>query len=116
MHRSLKNQTFQLNEGQITIYKANPINQFNEFTAIAHEFKDDLQSGMFANETLLTELGISAGDKVVLSTNGTEIEVNVYSDNQVSGKIAYVSTFEKELNTKALFTGYRFTSANVKKV
>ncbi|WP_428026179.1 NADH-quinone oxidoreductase subunit G [Arcobacter sp.] len=113
---SKENQTFQLNEGQITIYKANPINQFNEFTAIAHEFKDDLQSGMFANETLLTELGISAGDKVVLSTNGTEIEVNVYSDNQVSGKIAYVSTFEKELNTKALFTGYRFTSANVKKV
>ncbi|PLY08759.1 MAG: ferredoxin [Arcobacter sp.] len=111
-----QNQTFEITDEQITIYKANPINQFNEFTAIAHEFKDDLESGMFANETLLAELELSVGDKVLLSANGCEIQVNVYADNQVSGKIAYVSTFEKELNTKALFTGYRFTSANVKKV
>jgi len=107
--------SFDLSEGQITIYRANPINQFNEFTAIAHEFKDDLQSGLFANEKFLEELELACGDKVVLSANGVDIEVNVYSDNQVSGEIAYVSTFEKNLNTKALFDGYRFTSANVKK-
>mgnify|MGYP000421582210 CR=1 FL=1 len=71
---------------------------------------------MFANEAFLEELELSVGNKVLLSANGSEIEVNVYADNQVSGKIAYVSTFEKELNTKALFDGYRFTSANVKKV
>jgi NADH-quinone oxidoreductase subunit G len=111
-----QNTSFELTDEQITIYKANPINQFNEFTAIAHEFKDDLQSGMFANETFLSKLELSPGDKVLLSANGIEIEVNVYTDNQVSGEIAYVSTFEKELNTKALFDGYRFTSANVKKV
>jgi NADH-quinone oxidoreductase subunit G len=111
-----QNVSFELSSGQIAIYKANPINQFNEFTAIAHEFKDDLQSGMFANEAFLSELELSDGDKVLLSANGTEIQINVYADNQVSGKIAYVSTFEKDLNTKALFDGYRFTSANVKKV
>jgi NADH-quinone oxidoreductase subunit G len=109
-------QNFEVGLKEITIYKANPINQFNEFTAIAHEFKDDLQSGMFANESFLSELELSDGDKVILSANGNEIQVNVYSDNQVSGKIAYVSTFEKELNTKALFNGYRYSSANVKKV
>ncbi len=108
--------SFDLAEGEITIYRANPINQFNEFTAIAHEFKDDLQSGLFANEKFLEKLELSCGDKVVLSANGVDIEVSVYSDNQVSGEIAYVSTFEKNLNTKALFDGYRFTSAIVKKV
>jgi len=111
-----QNQSFEVSSEEITIYRANPINQFNEFTAIAHEFKDDLQSGMFANEAFLSELELSDGDKVILSANGNEIQVNVYSDNQVSGKIAYVSTFEKELNTKALFNGYRYSSANVKKV
>jgi NADH-quinone oxidoreductase subunit G len=111
-----QNASFEVASSEITIYKANPINQFNEFTAIAHEFKDNLESGMFANEAFLEELELSVGNKVLLSANGSEIEVNVYADNQVSGKIAYVSTFEKELNTKALFAGYRFTSANVKKV
>ncbi|ADG94621.1 NADH:ubiquinone oxidoreductase, subunit G, iron-sulfur binding protein [Arcobacter nitrofigilis DSM 7299] len=111
-----QNVSFEVASSEITIYKANPINQFNEFTAIAHEFKDNLESGMFANEAFLEELELSAGDKVLLSANGTEVEVSVYTDNQVSGKIAYVSSFEKELNTKALFSGYRFTSANVKKV
>ncbi|OUR70710.1 ferredoxin, partial [Arcobacter sp. 31_11_sub10_T18] len=37
-------------------------------------------------------------------------------DNQISGEIAYVSTFDKSINTSALFDTYRYNSATIKKV
>ncbi|XPV52543.1 MAG: hypothetical protein ACNI3H_09245 [Halarcobacter ebronensis] len=45
--------TISSGEDEIIIYKANPINQFNEFTAIAHEFKDDLQSGILSLKSFI---------------------------------------------------------------
>ena len=36
-----------LQDDEIIIYKANPINQFNEFTAIAHEFKENFKMEYF---------------------------------------------------------------------
>jgi len=98
------------------IYKANPINQFNEFTAIAHEFKDDVKTGLFANATLLASLEVKEGDKVKVDANGVSLELEVIIDNQISGDIAYVSTFDKSINTSELFDGYRFNSAAIKKV
>ena len=98
------------------IYKANPINQFNEFTAIAHEFKDDVKTGLFANAKFLESLELSAGNKVIVEANGTSIELEVIIDNQISGDISYVSTFDKKINTSALFNNYRFNSAVIKKV
>ena len=98
------------------IYKANPINQFNEFTAIAHEFKDDAKTGIFANAKYFESLEVAAGGKVEVHANGTVMELEAIIDNQISGNIAYVSTFDKSINTKELFSGYRFSSAIVKKV
>ena len=98
------------------IYRANPINQFNEFTAVAHEFKDNAKSGLFANSKLLETLELKEGDKVQVEANGISCELEVLVDNQTSGDIAYVSTFDKSLNTQELFDGYRFNSAVIKKV
>ena len=98
------------------IYKANPINQFNEFTAIAHEFKDDAKTGLYANAKLLESLEIKEGDKVLVDANGISLELEAIIDNQISGDISYVSTFDKSINTGELFDGYRFNSASIKKV
>ena len=111
-----QNLNFEIKENETLIYKANPINQFNEFTAIAHEFKNDLQTGLFANAKFLEVLEISEGDKVLVEANGIEVELNVNIDNQVSGEIAYISTFEKNCESKKLFDGYRFQQATIKKV
>lgn len=108
--------TFNVNEGEIVIYKANPINQFNEFTAIAHEFAPSLEKGLFANEKFLESLELSKDDKVKLSANGIELILDVNVDNQVSGEIAYVSTFEKDCTSRKLFSGYRFQTAKCEKV
>ncbi len=107
--------TLDLNEDEMIIYRANPINQFNEFTAIAHEFASDLESGLFASKEFFEKLELEKGDKVNVSSNGTSLELNVYCDEQINGEIAYVSTFQKDLATKSLFEQYRYSKAVVKK-
>ena len=105
----------EVDENEIIIYRANPINQFNEFTAIAHEFAEDLQSGIFASKSLLDNLELSDGDSVKINSNGVEMDLNIYCDNQIAGDIAYVSTFLKDLDTQSLFNTYRYSKAVIKK-
>ncbi|TLP38558.1 NADH-quinone oxidoreductase subunit G [Arcobacter arenosus] len=107
--------TLELNEDEMIIYRANPINQFNEFTAIAHEFASDLESGFFASKSLFEKLGLEKGDKVNVSSNGTSLELNAFCDEQIDGEIGYVSTFQKDLATKSLFEQYRYSKAVIKK-
>jgi len=102
-------------ENETIIYRANPINQFNEFTAIAHEFAENLQSGIFASKELLEKLELSEGDSALVNSNGVELNLNVYCDNQIAGDIAYVSTFQKDLDTRSLFDTYRYSKAVIKK-
>ena len=102
-------------ENETIIYRANPINQFNEFTAISHEFVDDLQSGIFVSESLFAKLELEKDNKVKVNSNGVEMELNIYCDNQIAGDIAYVSTFQKDLDTQNLFDTYRYSKAVIKK-
>jgi NADH-quinone oxidoreductase subunit G len=97
------------------IYKANPINQFNEFTAKSEEFKDDIV-GLYMSKDALEIYKVSEHDIVEVKTSKASIKLNVRVDNQLAGKIAYVPTFDKEINTDALFESYRFTNAKIKKV
>ena len=104
-----------LEQDEIFIYKANPINQFNEFTAIAHEFKENLQDGIFFSKTAFEKLELQKGDKVKVLANNQELELNAYIDIQIAGNIAYVSTFMKNSLSNALFNIYRFNKAKVAK-
>lgn len=109
------NETLELEENETIIYRANPINQFNEFTAKAHEFAENLESGLFASKALYEKLGLEKGDKVVVKSNGKELELDAYCDEQIAGEIAYVSTFQKDLDTRSLFDTYRYSKAVIKK-
>jgi len=106
----------ELNENEIVIYKANPINQFNEFTAISHEFKDNLQSGIFFSTTMFEKLELEDGSIVKVSANNQTLELEAFIDIQIEGEIAYVSTFEKNSASKALFDTFRYNTAVVEKV
>ncbi|MDY0052684.1 MAG: NADH-quinone oxidoreductase subunit G [Aliarcobacter sp.] len=105
-----------LNDDEILIYNANPINQFNEFTAIAHEFKEKLQDGIFFSKAAFEKLELENGSKVKISANNQELELNAFVDIQIDGNIAYVSTFMKNSLSRALFNTYRFNKAKVLKV
>jgi NADH-quinone oxidoreductase subunit G len=104
-----------LNDDEILIYNANPINQFNEFTAIAHEFKEKLQDGIFFSKALFEKLELENGAKVKVIANNQELILNAYVDIQINGNIPYISTFMKNSPSKTLFNTYRFNKAKVLK-
>ena len=100
--------------GQNVIYLANPINQFNGFTAICHELKSEAYFGVspsFANGQNLSD-----GDFVTLSANGVEIKYPVLIDKQIEGNIGYVPTFDKNVQSAQLFNHSRYSSVNLVKV
>lgn len=99
--------------GENLIYRANPINQFNEFTAKAHQL--DEKSGLYASKAFLDKKELACGDRVVVKTTLGEIEVEVVEDKHLLGEIAYLSTFDKNVDTKSLFAKYRFSEAEIRK-
>ncbi|MEA3384783.1 MAG: NADH-quinone oxidoreductase subunit G [Campylobacterota bacterium] len=107
--------TLKTEENEYIIYSANPINQFNEFTAVANQLKNDIVALYVSNETK-TALEVESGSKVEVSANGTNITLEVRVDDTLVGNISYVPTFDKNINTKDLFGSSRFSSANLKRV
>ncbi len=103
------------NFDNIIIYKANPINQFNEFTACANQFKDD-KTALYVSSDLLTSLELNDNDKVEVTANGHSLELDIVLDNQISGNIAYVPYFEKQISSCKLFDDYRFNNAQINKI
>ncbi len=99
----------------IIIYKANPINQFNEFTAKANQFAED-KVALYVSNDLLESLELSSGDTVEITANQASLKLEVVVDVQLGGNIAYVPYYVKEIASCKLFDGYRFNNSNIKKV
>ena len=110
--------SFSLNkkENEVIIYRANPMNQFNEFTSKAHQNKENEQSGVFASAAFLKANDLENEDNIIIEANNIKIETKIFLDKQIDGEIVYVSTFDKDLNTKALFSTYRYNTAQIIKV
>jgi len=100
-------------EGSI-IYLANPVRQFTEFTYKTTNL--DEVSGIYMSEEYLSNSDFNEGDTVKVTTENGELTANVVSDNKIAGSIVILPTFDKKLNSEALFNGYRFSSASIQKV
>jgi NADH-quinone oxidoreductase subunit G len=100
-------------EGSI-IYLANPVRQFSPFTYKTTEL--DEVSGIYMSEEFLSNSDFNEGDTVKITTDNGELTANVVSDNKIKGSIVVLPTFDKNLNSEALFSGYRFSSASIEKV
>jgi NADH-quinone oxidoreductase subunit G len=96
------------------LYLANPVRQFSDFTAKAHQSKE--KPGLHASKAYLDANGISEGDRVKVKTAKGEVEVEVSHDHFIDGGIAYLTTFDSKLKSEALFDGYRFTTASIERV
>ena len=100
-------------EGQL-IYLANPVRQFTPFT---HKTTNlDEKSGLYVSEEYLEKSDLQEGDSVKVKTPQGELETVVVCDNKIAGDIFLLPTFDKNLNSVALFSGYRFSTASVEKV
>ena len=111
---STENTKLELNDDQYIIYEGNPINQFNEFTAIAKQLKDEVVA-LYISESLQKKLDIVENTTVEVSSNNMIMALDVKVDKSLLGDISYVPTFDKNINTKKLFK-HRFAQANIKKV
>ena len=100
-------------EGSI-IYLANPVRQFTAFTNKATNL--DEVSGIYMSEEFLSNSDFNEGDAVKVKTENGELTAKVVSDNKILGSIVVLPTFDKKLNSEALFSGYRFNLASIEKV
>ncbi|WP_200763329.1 NADH-quinone oxidoreductase subunit G [Nitrosophilus alvini] len=97
------------------IYRCEPVLQFSPFTNKAHQLSE--QGGLYASRAFLEEHGLEPGDKVEVAGKECEVTVMVKLDDKIDGNIAYLSTFDKNIDVEKLFAaGYRFAEANIKKV
>ncbi len=100
-------------EGQL-IYLANPVRQFTPFT---HKTTNlDEKSGLYISEEYLQKSDFNEGDSVRITTDSGELTTTVVCDNKIAGDIFVLPTFDKNLNSEALFSGYRFNRASIEKV
>lgn len=100
-------------EGSL-IYLANPVRQFTDFTYKCTNV--DEVSGIYMSEDYLNSSDFNEGDSVRVKTDNGELIANVVSDNKISGDIVLLPTFDSNLNSEALFSGYRFSLASIEKV
>ena len=96
------------------IYLANPVRQFNAFTNKSTAL--DEKSGLYMSEEVLANSDLSEGDSVRVKSKNGEITTVIVSDNKITGNIALVPSFDNELNSEGLFSGYRFNTASIQKV
>ncbi len=104
-----------VNEEEFIIYNGNPINQFNEFTAIASQLQEDIVA-LYVSEDTKAKLNIESDSKVEVSSNGVSIKLDVIIDSSLVGDISYVPTFDRRINTNELFVDTNFSIAKIKKV
>ncbi len=100
-------------EGDL-LYLANPVLQFSPFTNAAHQLKSE--GVLYASQHFLEKHALESGAQVRVKTTKGEVTTVVIFDNKIEGEIAYLPTFDLNLNSEALFDGYRFESASIAKV
>ena len=96
------------------IYSADPVLQFNDFTAKTKQLS--AKGGLFISSTLAESLSVSQGDSCSVQANGQTMTLAVTVDSKIDGEIAFVSRFDSSIGTAQLFTGYRFNQAKISKV
>ncbi len=96
------------------IYMANPIDQFNEFSAKSKKLKE--KSGLYLSLEYMEKLGLKNKNKVQITANGHSVVVKIFEDSKISGDIGYLSVFEKNSPNKMLFGDSRYNKFEIKKV
>ncbi|MFA7610863.1 MAG: NADH-quinone oxidoreductase subunit G [Sulfurimonas sp.] len=96
------------------IYMANPVRQFTPFTYKTTNL--DEVSGVYMSEEFLSTSDFNEGDIVRVKSDSGELVANIVSDNKISGDIILLPTFDSKINSEALFSSYRFTTASIEKV
>ena len=102
-------------DNEYIIYNGNPINQFNEFTAVAKQLKDETVS-LYISATIKEKLQVEVGDKIELINEKITLILDIKIDDSLTGDISYVPTFDRRIKTSNLFDDTKFSKVKIKKV
>ncbi|MCH9812782.1 MAG: NADH-quinone oxidoreductase subunit G [Epsilonproteobacteria bacterium] len=103
------------NEEGMIAYRSNPINQFNYFTNRAHQLKTE--GAVYVSSDFLERQGLDEGDSVEVKSATGAITAKLALDEQLTGEIIYLGTFDKALDTEVIFAdGSRFSTVTIRKV
>ena len=114
LHLDTEITTIEPKEDEYLIYLANPINQFNEFTAIAKTFEKE-STALYVPESFLEKFEIEENEKVNIIANNNSVILEIKVDIDLVGDILYVPTFDKNIDTRSLFKN-RLEIATIRKV
>jgi len=104
----------QWSDNGITIYRANPVMQFNDATNRSHQLKES--GALYVSQAFMDKYELSENENVALKVNKATLEISVKLDNKIDGLVACVPTFDSKIDANSLFDGYRFTKATLTKV
>jgi NADH-quinone oxidoreductase subunit G len=107
--------TLKIQEDEYIIYNGNPINQFNEFTAVAKQLKNETVS-LYISPTIQKKLHVKVGDKIELINENITLILDIKIDDSLTSDISYVPTFDRRIKTANLFDGTKFSKVKIKKV
>ena len=96
------------------VYLANPTLQFNDFTNKSHQLHEE--AALYVSSDYAAANELSDGAKVSVETAKGSLELNVKIDTKIGGNIPFLPSFDSNLNSEALFSGYRFSNVSIKKV
>ncbi len=96
------------------VYLANPTLQFNDFTNKSHQLHEE--AALYVSSDYASANELTEGTKVSVETAKGSIELNVKIDTKMGGNIPFIPNFDSNLNSEALFSGYRFSNVSIKKV
>jgi NADH-quinone oxidoreductase subunit G len=100
--------------GNSVIYLSNPVLHFGIYTNETHELKEE--GGIYLSPEFAEKLKVSTGDQIAVATKWGSLQVKAVVDNKISGDIPYLPTFDKSIDSRSLFSGYRFAEAKISKV
>ena len=100
--------------GSSLIYLANPVLQFNNFTNKAHQLTESAK--LYLSPEFAEKLNLKNSDIVAIATKNGNLKIAVEIDNKIGGEICYLPTFDKTVDARKLFNGYRFAEAKISKV
>ncbi|WP_169779387.1 NADH-quinone oxidoreductase subunit G [Campylobacter curvus] len=99
------------NDGEICIYKANPIRHFSKFTNRTKLLNE--VGALYASAEFLAKFKLDQNDAAIIKKGEDEIAILVKLDKDLSGEWAYLGDFDEKIRTDKIFKGARFANVRI---
>ena len=105
------NETLNLKENEVQIYKANPIHQFSKFTNAASQLNE--VASLIVGSEFLDKFGLNDGEIVTLKKGEFALAISVKFDKNIQGVL--LPYFDEKIEFERIFENSRYAVVSVEK-